>query len=106
MANQKKNENITSKSFTYDKEGEFTLTVRGEDKVGNVSDTVSYSILIDSTPPSTTLSTSKPLVDKDGVWMSGLPNKVELSSADQGAGVYAVQASYDKKNIFTVMARN
>lgn len=97
-------QNISTKEFTFKDEGKFDFYVRGEDKVGNVSNTVFYSVFVDNKSPKSELATTRPLVEKDGVFLSSLPNKVKLSAMDEGVGVKRIEASFDKKEIFPVTA--
>jgi hypothetical protein len=98
--NQNENENVTEKLFKFTNEGVQELIVRGEDKVGNVSNTEFYTVYVDNTAPETSLKTHKPLVEKEGLYLSSLPNMIELISVDNGVGVGSVEFSYDKKEIF------
>jgi hypothetical protein len=94
----------TSEQFLFDKQGTFDLMVRGLDKVGNVSNTLFYNIVIDKEAPKTELSTSNPLVEKENIFVSSLPNRLMFSSNDNGVGVNYIEVSYNKQDTFKATA--
>jgi hypothetical protein len=95
-------EAVKYKEFVFKEVGSFQLQVRGEDRVGNISNTEFFDIIIDKDAPETKLTTTNNLVEKDKIFLSSLPNKVQLNALDKGVGVNYIEASYDKKNFFKV----
>ncbi|MFW5887742.1 MAG: OmpL47-type beta-barrel domain-containing protein [Bacteriovoracia bacterium] len=85
------------KEFVFDQEGEHSLNLSAEDDVGNIANLVSYTIVIDEGAPESRLTTSNEMIQKDGVLITSLPNKIEFSADDKGVGVDRIEMSYDGK---------
>lgn len=98
VADNEKPQATESKSYAFKEKGTFEFSVRGEDKVGNVSDTVNYTVVIDDEPPKSEMKSTNTMVTKDGFVMSSLPNKLVFSANDSDVGVEYIEVSYDKKS--------
>lgn len=83
--------------MTFDKEGTFEVTLSAFDNVGNKSTPQNISVVIDNTPPISKTQTDVPMVEKDGILYSAVPNKLAILSDDQGVGVHQIEISYDGK---------
>ena len=90
-------EDKRTKELIFDKPGEHSFYLGAEDNVGNTANSVNYTVVIDETPPITKLNASNNFVERDGIHISSLPNKIDFSADDNGVGVSFVEISYDGK---------
>jgi hypothetical protein len=88
--------------LNFSQPGEYHFLARASDRVGNTAEANPLIVIIDNQPPKTLLKPNDRLVQKDGVWLSPIPNKIEFSSEDAGVGVDHIEISYDGKT-FTPM---
>jgi hypothetical protein len=87
---------------TFDQPGEYHFFARAIDRVGNTRDANPYTIVIDNQPPKTLVKANERLVQKDGVFLSAIPNQIEFQAADDGVGVDRTEGSYDGRNWFPI----
>ena len=97
IVNNEKNEKISQKDLLFSDPGEHDLFLSAEDNVGNASNSVSYSIFVDEKSPESQLASAVPFIEKDGSFISSLPNKLTFSAIDNGVGVDYIEMSYDNK---------
>ena len=93
---------VTDTKFTFDQPGEYQFALKAVDKVGNIAEGNPYTVVIDNQPPKTVVKTQEKLVEKDGVFISSLPNQIDFTATDDAVGVDHTEISFDGKNFVTV----
>lgn len=86
--------------FKFDKPGTYEFQLKAFDKVGNASESAPVIVVIDDTPPKTRLKARQNLVPINDIFLSGIPNSIEITGEDDGVGLKHVEISYDGK-VFT-----
>ncbi|MBN1114419.1 MAG: hypothetical protein JXA66_03685 [Oligoflexia bacterium] len=81
--------------------GESSFMLKALDYVNNISESNPYSIVVDNVPPVSEFKTSEQMVEREGVYLSGLPNKIDIKATDTGVGVDRIEFSYDGKSYET-----
>ncbi len=81
--------------FKFDQPGQYLFSMRARDQVGNSEDSNPYQIVVDNTPPTTDFSATQPLVENNKIYLTGLPNRLEFNSSDQGVGTDHIEVSFD-----------
>lgn len=92
----------TGREIRFDRPGEYRVAVRARDQVGNLEESNPYIIAIDQSGPVSELKTTNPWIEKEGVFVTGTPNRIEISARDEGAGLDHIEVSSDGRN-FTTM---
>jgi hypothetical protein len=90
-------EKAASSKIVFDQPGEYHFFAKASDHVGNTIDANPYTIIIDNQAPHTVVKTNERLVEKDGVFVSAIPNQLEFTAVDNGVGVERTEVSYDGK---------
>ena len=85
------------RTFRFDQEKTYQFNLRAKDQVGNLGESNPLEIVVDSKPPSSTLTSSQPLIEKEGIFLSSLPNRIEIDASDDESGVSYTEISYDGK---------
>ncbi len=89
----------TSKSkLEYQKPGQYEVAVRVADKVGNVTESESLTIVIDHQAPDTQLRASSELKKTDRGFLASIPNIIHLECEESGVGVLRTEYSFDGRN--------
>jgi hypothetical protein len=83
--------------IVFDQPGEYHFFAKASDRVGNTVEANPYTVIIDNQPPKTMVKTNDKLVQKDGVFVSAIPNQLEFIATDDGVGVDRTEVSYDGK---------
>ncbi|MBF0312667.1 MAG: hypothetical protein HQK50_06015 [Oligoflexia bacterium] len=91
-----------TKDFTFDKSGEFQFSFKAVDNVGNLEESNPYIIVIDNTAPEVKLNSTEKLVERDGVFLSAIPNKIYFDIKDDGVGPDKIEISYDGERFSTL----
>lgn len=92
----KKYEKADKKSFDFSKEGEFKFHLKVKDNVGNDEESEPYNVVIDNKPPTVNLKSTGKMVNKEGVLLSGVPNRLYFDAKDEGVGMGYVLYRVDK----------
>lgn len=71
----------------FKEQGLHTITYRSVDRAGNVEPTRTYAVTVQWDAPESTLVTSVPLVNKDGIQFSPSPNVISFSIQNTTVGV-------------------
>lgn len=85
------------RTFTFRNSGKYDFLVRAVDLVGNIKESNPYRIVIDSDSPIAELKSTAQLVERDGVYISGVPNKITFKGYDEGVGYDFTEVSYNGK---------
>src|SRR5579885_702734 len=67
-------EKAPSGKIAFDQPGEYHFYAKASDKVGNTAEANPYTVIIDNQAPKTVVKTNDKLVQKDGVYVSAIPN--------------------------------
>ncbi len=97
LVNNEKNDKTSQKDLVFAEPGEHDLFLSAEDNVGNASNSISYSIFVDEKAPESKLESATAFIEKDGGYISSLPNKLTFAATDHGVGVDFIEMSYDNK---------
>ena len=84
-------------SFSFDQPGVYNLIVKAEDLVGNSAEAAPITVYIDDQAPAATIKSRQTLVQKDKLYLSGIPNMIEFTGDDVGVGLKHVEISFDGK---------
>jgi len=88
--------NTTDKlEFTFSEPGSHNFILRAIDAVGNQEDSNVYAVYIDTKVEGSEIRSARDLVEKNGIWLSSLPNSLEIKGYDKGVGIDFVEISYD-----------
>jgi len=93
---------LTNKEVSFDKPGDYTLQVRAADNLGNMSEANPLVLHIDDTAPTTTPKFTENAVQRDDKFLVALPNRLNFSAEDNGAGVDHIEYSLDGKTYQTL----
>lgn len=63
------------------------VTYRAVDRAGNQEPTRTYSVIIQTEPPETTIESAQPMVTRDGITYSPSPNIITFNVKNRGVGV-------------------
>lgn len=88
--------------FVFTNTGEYFIGIRARDLVDNYRDSNPYRVVIDQTPPISKLKPRESLAERDGVFLSGLPNQIDFSADDKGVGLDRIELSFDGNNFSPV----
>lgn len=91
-------ENKTFKEIVFDQPGEHSIHFGAEDQVGNTANSVSLTVVIDESAPQTRLNASNNFVQKDDMFISSLPNKIDFTADDSGVGISYTEISFNGKD--------
>jgi len=83
--------------YSFNKPGEYYVRLRAIDNVDNISDANPQRVVVDNSPPVTKLTSTNKLVERGGIYLSGIPNRIEITGKDKGVGLARVEVSYDGK---------
>lgn len=92
----------SERKFTFQKPGGHLFRARAIDKVGNVTEVNPVQVFIDDTAPVSKLSSTDALVENNGVFLSAIPNRIEITGEDSGAGIERLEISFDGKTFYTL----
>ncbi len=92
----------TDRVFEFTEPGRFQFEYKVTDKVGNQSEINPISVVIDDKSPKSKVTSTEKLVERDKVFLSGIPNQLVITSDDGDSGVDFIEASYDGKSFFKV----
>lgn len=85
------------KEFVFSEPGEYLFEVKAMDRVGNASESSPMVVMIDGSAPVSKVEGTEPMVARDEMYLSGIPNQLKITSQDAGVGVGMIEYSYDGK---------
>lgn len=94
----KQQQNLAGEKHSFTQPGEYQVSFKAIDRVGNRSETEPYRVIIDSQPPKSEVQAMERIVPVDNLFVSGVPNKLEIISRDDGVGTDRIEYSFDGKS--------
>lgn len=94
-------EKASRSTVIFKEAGTHTVAFRAVDAMGNLTESDSYTVIIDSLPPKTELRSTQKMEIQAGVMFCPVPNRIELVAQDEGVGVDRIEFSFDGKTFET-----
>ena len=85
-------------SFVFNNPGIQHFAVQAFDNLGNMAESEMVSIFIDSDVGQSKLKTKKELIPQGNLFLSELPNSIDIVAGNSGVGIDYIEYSYDGKN--------